>query len=169
MGDPSPSAVIQAALTQFVGNSAQSQYAVRPPLDEALAAEVEAARMQIVESARQMYQSGYREGIELARSLSFSQMDYIVREGALKAAQTMAKFATEIAMEIADTPPGARPLIEPTILLPFLGSYADSSDGRVEWTPIPPTIEGIDRALADVWEQVNRPVESGGAPQEAKA
>jgi hypothetical protein len=157
----SPSGIIQKALSQFVGSSARSEYAVRPPLDTALAKELRAARAQIIDSAREMYQSGYRDGISLAKELGFSELAYIVEQGSLKAARTMAKFASEIAVGHSVAPPGARPLIEPSILVPYLGSYADFTHGGVEWTPTAPTVEGIDRALADVWEQVNSPVDGG--------
>jgi hypothetical protein len=165
----SPSAVIQTALLQFVGGSATSEYAVRPPLDKVLFAELEAARLRLVESARQMYQSGYRDGIKLAKDLGFSEMAYIVEVGCLKAAESMAAFAADIAMGTGYVPAGARPLIEPRKLVPYLGSYADFTNGNIEWTPAPPTIEGIDRALVDVWEGVNRPAESVDGPGRTKA
>jgi hypothetical protein len=161
--DDSPSAVVQAALTAFGGGGPGTDYAVRPTMDEPLAADIEAARSRLVAEARDLFQQGYRGGVELAGRLNFHQLDYIVRRGAVDAAKSMAGMAWDIDMGRA--PEGAKPLIDPNVLLGYLGSYADYTGGEFE-TPTRPTVEGIDRALADVWERVNAPADVGESTPE---
>ena len=151
--DDSPSAIVQAALNRFVGDGrGGADYAVRPELADDLAAALEFARAHVVGQARELYQAGYRKGVELAGRLNFRQLAYIVRVGSKTAAQDQVSVAFDI--DTGRSPEGHRPLIEPRELIDYLGSYADYTGGELP-TPAAPTIEGIDRALADVWDAVH--------------
>lgn len=160
----SPSAVVQAALSRFVGDTGGNvDYAVRPDSAGELARALSAARAHIINDARELYQRGYRDGVKLAAELSFGQLAYIVRVGAKKAAQSQARLKIEIETGLAYVPEGSQPLIEPRVLIDYLGSYADYTGGEFH-TPAPPTIEGLDRALADVWESVHDVDRDAGTP-----
>jgi hypothetical protein len=139
----SPSAVVQSALSRLVATKAATDYQVRPASDE-ISAALDAARTRVVADAQEMFQTGYRHGLELAAKLGFRELEWIVRTGGLKAA----KIASAA---------GPNPVYEPPIraglLTKYYGSYADPLDG-IDWTPARPTIEGIDAALHDVWQQV---------------
>ena len=154
----SPSAVVQAALSRFAGGGrGTTEYAVRPELNGELSAALEAARAHIVSEAseaRELYQHGYREGLDLAGKLDFRQLAYIVRVGAKEAAQNQASVAFDFDTGRLDRATHGGPLIEPRELIGYLGSYADYTGGEFP-TPAAPTIEGIDRALADVWDAVH--------------
>lgn len=149
----SPSAIVQAALNRFVGDGrGGADYAVRPELADDLAAALEAARAHIVGQARELYQAGYRKGVKFAGELNFHQLAYIVGVGSKKAAEDQADVAFDIdTRRLLD---GHRPFIEPRELIDYLGSYADYTNSGFP-TPAAPTIEGIDRALADVWDAVH--------------
>lgn len=40
------------------------------------------------------------------------------------------------------------------MLAEYVGSYADYTE-TVDWTPLPITVEGMNRALRDVWKRLN--------------
>jgi hypothetical protein len=110
----SPSAVVQAALSRFAGGGrGTTEYAVRPELNGELSAALEAARAHIVSEARELYQHGYREGLDLAGKLDFRQLAYIVRVGAKEAAQNQASVAFDFDTGRLDRATHGGPLIEP--------------------------------------------------------
>jgi hypothetical protein len=139
----SPSAVVQTALSRLVATKAATDYQVRPVSDEIRAA-LDAARARVVADAQEMFQTGYRQGLEFAARLGFRELEWIVRVGGPAAAK--------VAM-MAGPNPAEEPPIRAGLLMKYYGSYADPLD-RVEWAPDRPTTEGIDAALHDVWQLV---------------
>ncbi len=153
--DDSPSVVVQSALSRLVA-AAAADYQVRPVSDE-ISAALEAARARVVADAREMFQTGYRQGLELAAKLGYGQLEWIVRTGGVEAAK-----------DAASRGPNPGTLAAPIgcgLLVKYFGGYADPLDG-VEWTPVRPTTEGIDAALHDVWQRVTETVDLTGGDAE---
>ena len=156
----SPSAVVQEALRRLTSEHAGGpSYAETPAMDEELAASLATTRQRLLEEARELYQSGYRSGVELAGRLSWGELSWIVGQGVLEASKSVSQTAYDIHMG-GKLPPSACPMIEPKLLGEYTGSHADFT-GTVNWTPGRVAIEGMDRALRDVWEHVRTP---DGAP-----
>jgi len=151
VGDESPSAVVQKALGRLIGpGGSRAEYAVRPELSDDLAAAITAARERLLADAKALYQDGYRQGVTLAGELNYRQLEYIVRVGSKRAARDQA--SVKLDEELGRTPHS--PLIEPRQLIDYLGDHADYTGSGFP-TPEQPTIDGIDQALADVWQAFN--------------
>jgi len=156
--DDSPSAVVQSALSRLAA-AAATDYQVRPMSDE-ISAALEAARAHVVADAREMFQAGYSQGLELAAQLSYQELEWIVQTGGVKAAKDAASRGPAPGSYAAPIGSG--------LLAKYFGSYADPLDS-VEWTPSRPTTEGIDAALHDVWQRVTETVDlTGGDAEDAE-
>jgi len=153
--DDSPSAIIQSALSRFVAAKAATGYQIRPVSDE-ISAALEAARARIDAERQEMFQTGYQQGLELASTLDYWELAWIVRVGGREAAKDARSRGPN---------PSLPPPINAGRLVKYYGSYADPLGG-VEWTPSRPTIEGIDAALHDVWQPETQTVDLAGGDAE---
>ena len=163
--DDSPSAVVQRALSRLAAQAA-TDYQVRPVSDD-ISAALEAARARVVAEAQEMFQTGYRQGLELAAELGYRQLELMVRLGGVMAASHMANWAHKRLIERDDDPMYQNePIISPELLAEYYGSYADYL-GDVDWTPSRPTTEGIDAALRDLWQRVTEAADLTGGEAEA--
>lgn len=113
----------------------------------------DAARDRLVSDGRALYRRGYEQGVRLGGELTWAQLDHLVAHGAADAASCCARFAAEQEITPGKHPDGARPVIDPQILVPYLGSIADWT-GSVPWEPHKVTVEGLDRALRDLWADI---------------
>lgn len=157
----SPSAVVQEALRRLSSDNAGGPgYAQPPVMDDELADALAIARARLLEEARSLYQDGYRRGVKLAGELNWGQLRQIVERGVVAAAKSIAQQDYDVMTGRIELPPGARPWIEAKLLAKYVGSYADLT-GSVNLTPSSVSIEGMDRALRDVWDHLHTP---DGAP-----
>src|ERR1035437_9251873 len=151
--EDSPSAVIQAALRQLVGSGpSRPAYAQVPHIDAELAQQLAATRARLQDEVRDLYQRSYRQGLELAGELNWNELSVIAEKGGLATCKAVVDFDHNIQIGRA-APEGARPLIEPRILIRYFGAYADYT-GSTPWNPSDVAIQGIDRALRDVLAEV---------------
>jgi hypothetical protein len=153
--DGSPSAVVQSALTHLVArSSAERPYAQRPDLTGDLGAQLEAARDRFIGHARTAYEDGYRKGVQLSTELTWDELEYVVKHGAQRATELASHWAADVEMNQHDP---AReqpsPPVRLQVLAPFMGAAADYT-GSVSWRPSATTVEGLDRALRDLWDSV---------------
>lgn len=152
--------MVQEALRRLASEHAGGpSYAETPAIDEELATSLVTTRQRLLAEARELYQSGYRSGVELAGRLSWGELSWIVEKGVLAASESVSQTAYNVHMG-GKLPPSACPMIEPKLLGEYTGSHADCT-GTLKWTPGRVAIEGMDRALRDVWEHVRAP---DGAP-----
>ncbi|MGH3830078.1 MAG: hypothetical protein ACRDRS_06430 [Pseudonocardiaceae bacterium] len=151
----SPSAVVQEALRRLSSEDVGSpSYAQPPVMEDELAAALAATRERLLEEARSLYQDGYRRGVTLAGELDWWQLSKIVAAGVVAVAKSIAQQGFDVLT--GRIPPEASPWIEAKLLAKYVGNHADYT-GSVPWTPSPVTVEGMDRALRDVWELVRTP------------
>jgi hypothetical protein len=156
----SPSAVVQEALRRAAASPGAAPTYAEAPVDDELTKSMAAVRERMLVEARQLYQDGYRQGVELAGRLSWRELDWFAPQGLVATAKLIAQQHIEIAMDRA--PEGAKPLIDRHLLIKYAGGYADQT-GSVGWRPDRLTIEGLDRALRDMWEQLRSPHRSSSA------
>ena len=161
----SPSAVVQTALIQLVDRHEQGRaYAEPPELVGELGAIRDAARARLVADGRALFQQGYEQGVRLAADFTWMQLDYMVDRGARGAAVECSRFVGEQELTPGKHPEGARPVVDPQVLVPYFGSFADWT-GSVPWEPHQVTIEGTDRALRDLWSDIrSAPTSPAGPP-----
>jgi hypothetical protein len=155
--DDSPSAVVQTALGQLISRGVGGKaYAQRPKLQGELADAFMTTRSRLLEDASARYQAGYRQGVELAGELDWAQLDEIAHKGVIAVSESAASFTSRFVSDPGNYPPGAKPTIDPLLLQKYVGRYADWQD-LLSGRPSEITIEGMDRALRDLWEQVQAP------------
>ncbi|HJT04988.1 MAG TPA: hypothetical protein VJ757_15375, partial [Pseudonocardiaceae bacterium] len=135
-------------------------YAQAPAMGDELGAVLAATRERLRGEARSLYQDGYRHGVKLAGQLTWSQLSWIV---GIRGVVAAAKAAKQCQFDVmaGRLPDGARPVIEPDILADYVGRHADEG---LDWAPSSVTLEGMDRALQDVWDHVHSP-DGAVAPQ----
>jgi hypothetical protein len=152
--EDSPSAVIQAALRRLVDEGpARPAYSQAPVLDSELAQQRAATSARLQAEVRELYQLGYRNGIELASKLNWSKLSWIAKTGGIAASKSTVEMVHEFQNgNRAGLTKDDKPLIDPDLLVDYFGSYADMCGGG--WTPADVTVEGTDRALRDVRAQV---------------
>lgn len=169
----SPSAVVQEALRRVSsGHTSERSYAEPPAIEDELAAAVAATRERLLKEVRGLYQAGFRQGLELAGRLDWRQLSQIVARGVVADAQSNARqeWDTLNGGGPVDVSPTAQPCSDYSRLLAtYVGSHADFTGGALtgghEWTPDPVTVEGMDRAMRDMWEQVrSHPPAAASAP-----
>lgn len=162
----SPSGVVQEALRRVSSEQAgEPSYAEPPAMEGELAASLAATRERLLGEARGLYQAGYRKGVELASRLNWGQLSSIVGQGVVAAAKSIAQQRWDIHSGRVKLPSVAEPVAEAKLLAEFVGSYADFTD-TVNWTPSPVTVEGMDHALREIWDQVRSPMPSGAKGSE---
>lgn len=150
----STSALVQAALTQLVEKHEQARaYAEPPELTGEVRSLRDAARTRLVADGRARFGHGYEQGVRLAADLDWAQIAHLVEHGAAVTASQCSRLAAERHTNTRTLPEGARAVIDPQVLVPYLGAIADWT-GSTEWSPDEVSVEGIDRALRDLWDDV---------------
>lgn len=155
IGSDSPSEVVQEALRRAA--RAGVGYTAPPALPTELQDTLIRTQERLREEVRGLYEGGYRRGVELASNLTWQQLSWLARLGLVAGAEACRDVATRIAAEsrrgASGLPPDARPMIDPAALVEDAGRHADPTH-HIDWTPMAETVEGIDRALRDVRDQV---------------
>jgi hypothetical protein len=155
--DDSPSAVVQTALGQLISRGVGGKaYAQRPKLQGELADAFMTTQSRLLADASARYQAGYRQGVELAGELDWDLLDEIAHKGVIAVSKSAVSSHHVFVSHRDDFPPDAKPSMVLGLLQKYVGGYADY-EGRVPWRPSEITIEGMDRALRDLWEQVQAP------------
>ncbi len=150
----STSALVQTALTELVQRHDHARaYAEPPELTGEVASLRDTARARLVADGRARFGRGYEHGVRLAAELDWSQVAHLVEHGAAATAAHCSGLAAQLHTDPSSLPAGARPVIDPQVLTPYLGSLADPT-GSTPWHPDEVTVEGLDRALRDLWEDV---------------
>lgn len=159
----SPSGVVQEALRRVtVAHGAEVGYAQPPAMDDELAASLAATRQRLLEEARGLYQAGYHRGIELAGRLDWTQLRLIVGRGIVPASEYLKDQKHRLQTGEWELPPDSKQMIDPDdVLAEYTGGHASN---HMDWKPPSETVEGMDRALRDVWEQVRSPTRAATSP-----
>lgn len=158
----SPSALVQQVLRQAVDASkARAGYA-QPADDLETAAALEVLHHRLTEEARSGYQKGYRQGVELASSLSWAQLSWLQSTDLdIKECAKALRLAEDGVFDFdpSDSPTyrngldGSEVIIDSDLFIPYLGSHVDESLDE-PWVPDDTTVEGLEQALSDVWSAV---------------
>ncbi|HEX3811409.1 MAG TPA: hypothetical protein VHX59_01095 [Mycobacteriales bacterium] len=146
----STSGVVQEALRRVLADrTGGPSYAEVPAGDPALDDSLEDLRDRLIDEARELFQRGYRKGVELIHKLDWQQLQWVAEQGVVRAAEAVGQAVRDLERGDLDRVS----VIRPALLIEYLGRYADMT-GSTEWAPSTVEIEGMDRAFQDVWKRV---------------